>query len=543
MPASSLETIVSLCKRRGFVFPSSSVYGGLGSTWDYGPLGVELKNNVKRAWWRSVVHERDDMEGLDAAILMNRLVWKYSGHEATFSDPMMDCRACKARPRADHVFVAQKGRDPKGLVEINAAIAAKELACPKCGSKDLTEARPFNLMFRTSVGPVDTGDESGLVYLRPETAQGIFVNFGNVLDTMRRKLPFGIAQVGKAFRNEITPGNFTFRTREFEQMEIEYFVRPGEDETAHEMWIAERKKWYLDLGIRAENLRVREQEKHELAHYAKRCVDLEYLFPMGWSELEGIANRTDFDLKAHSRSPENPDAVGELHYFDQEQKKHYVPYVIEPSAGADRGTLAFLCDAYEDSLVKEPPADDTAKLRDLVESFARSVARREGMDVDCKQRLQAAAESIAAGLPATLPTLIGLMDDTDANKIEVMKKVRGVGEKIAEEHTRTVLHLHPRLAPLAVAVFPLKRNEPRLVELARGVKCDLQRAGVRAVYDDTGAIGKLYRRQDEIGTPWCITVDFQSLEDKTVTVRDRDSMQQERAPLGEIGPTLLARLR
>jgi glycyl-tRNA synthetase len=543
MPASSLETIVSLCKRRGFVFPSSSVYGGLGSTWDYGPLGVELKNNVKRAWWRSVVHERDDMEGLDAAILMNRLVWKYSGHEATFSDPMTDCRACKARPRADHVFVAQKGRDPKGLVEINAAIAAKELACPKCGSKDLTEARPFNLMFRTSVGPVDTGDESGLVYLRPETAQGIFVNFGNVLDTMRRKLPFGIAQVGKAFRNEITPGNFTFRTREFEQMEIEYFVRPGEDETAHEMWIAERKKWYLDLGMRADNLRVREQEKHELAHYAKRCVDLEYLFPMGWSELEGIANRTDFDLKAHSRSPENPDAVGELHYFDQEQKKHYVPYVIEPSAGADRATLAFLCDAYDDSLVKQPPAEDTTKLRELVESFARSVARREGMDADVKQRLQSAAESIAAGLPATVPTLIGLMDDAEANKIEVMKKVRGVGEKMAEEHTRTVMHLHPRLAPLTVAVFPLKRNEPRLVELARSIKRELQQAGLRAVYDDTGAIGKLYRRQDEIGTPWCITVDFQSLEDKTVTVRDRDSMQQERAPLGEIGPTLLARLR
>ena len=543
MPASSLETIVSLCKRRGFVFPSSSVYGGLGSTWDYGPLGVELKNNVKRAWWRAVVHERDDMEGLDAAILMNRLVWKYSGHEATFSDPMTDCRACKARPRADHVFVAQKGRDPKGMVEINAAIAAKELACPKCGSKDLTEARPFNLMFRTSVGPVDTGDESGLVYLRPETAQGIFVNFGNVLDTMRRKLPFGIAQVGKAFRNEITPGNFTFRTREFEQMEIEYFVRPGEDEAAHEMWIAERKRWYLDLGMRADNLRVREQEDHELAHYAKRCVDLEYLFPMGWSELEGIANRTDFDLKAHSRSPGNPDAVGELHYFDQEQKKHYVPFVIEPSAGADRATLAFLCDAYDDSLVKEPPAEDTTKLRELVESFARSVARREGMDADVKQHLQAAAEAIAAGLPATLPRLIGLMDDADAGKIEVMKKVRGVGEKIAEEHTRTVLHLHPRLAPLTVAVFPLKRNEPRLVELARGIKRDLQRTGLRAVYDDTGAIGKLYRRQDEIGTPWCITVDFQSLEDQTVTVRDRDSMQQERAPLGEIGPTLLARLR
>ena len=543
MPASTLETVVSLCKRRGLVFPSSSVYGGLGSTWDYGPLGVELKNNVKRAWWRAVVHERDDMEGLDAAILMNRLVWKYSGHEATFSDPMMDCRACKARPRADHVFVAQKGRDPKGLAEINAAIAARELTCPKCGSKDLTEARPFNLMFRTTVGPVDTGDESGVVYLRPETAQGIFVNFGNVLDTMRRKLPFGIAQVGKAFRNEITPGNFTFRTREFEQMEIEYFVRPGEDEAAHEMWIAERKKWYLGLGIRPENLRVREQEKHELAHYAKRCVDLEYLFPMGWSELEGIANRTDFDLKAHSRSPENPDALGELHYFDPEQKKHYVPYVIEPSAGADRATLAFLCDAYDDSLVKEPPAQDTDKLRELVESFARSVGRREGMDADVKQRLQAAAEAIAAGLPATLPRLIGLMDDTEAAKIEVMKKVRGVGEKIAEEHTRTVLHLHPRLAPLTVAVFPLKRNEARLVEMARSIKRDLQRTGLRAVYDDTGAIGKLYRRQDEIGTPWCITVDFQSLDDGTVTVRDRDSMQQERAPVDQLPATLTARLR
>jgi glycyl-tRNA synthetase len=542
MPATSLDTIVSLCKRRGFVFPSSSVYGGLGSTWDYGPLGVELKNNVKRAWWRSVVHERDDMEGLDAAILMNRLVWKYSGHEATFSDPMTDCRACKTRPRADHVFAAQKGRDPKGLPEINAAIEAKEIACPKCGSKDLTPARPFNLMFRTSVGPVDSGDDSGLVYMRPETAQGIFVNFGNVLDTMRRKLPFGIAQVGKAFRNEITPGNFTFRTREFEQMEIEYFVRPGDDEAAHEMWIAERTNWYLKLGMRKENLRMREQEKHELAHYAKRCVDLEYRFPMGWSELEGIANRTDFDLKAHSRSPENPDAVGELKYFDQEQKKHLVPYVIEPSAGADRATLAFLCDAYEDALVKEPPAEETTKLRELVESFARSVGRREGMAAEVKQRLVSTAETIAAGLPGTLPQLIGLMEDSEASAIEVMKKVRGVGEKIAEEHTRTVLHLHPRLAPLTVAVFPLKRNDARLVDMARGLKRDLQKAGLRTVYDDTGAIGKLYRRQDEIGTPWCITVDFQSLEDQTVTVRDRDSMGQERMKAGELAGSLASRL-
>src|SRR5215471_4801767 len=416
MPASSLESIVSLAKRRGFVFPSSAVYGGLGSTWDYGPLGVELKNNVKRAWWRSVVHERDDMEGLDAAILMNRLVWKYSGHEATFSDPMMDCRNCKSRPRADHVFAAQKGRDPKGIVEINAAIAAKELKCPKCGSTDLTEARPFNLMFKTTVGPV--ADDSAVAYLRPETAQGIFVNFGNVLDTMRRKLPFGVAQIGKAFRNEITPGNFTFRTREFEQMEIEYFVRPGEDEAAHQAWIDARTQWYVDLGMRRENLRQREQTKDELAHYAKRCVDLEYRFPMGWSELEGIANRTDFDLKAHSRSPENPDAVAELRYFDQEQKKHIVPYVIEPSAGADRATLAFLCDAYDESLVKDPPAEEVAKLREQVESFVRSVEKRDPkqIDADTKARLVGAAEKIAAGLPGTLPELLALGDDADAGK-------------------------------------------------------------------------------------------------------------------------------
>jgi len=544
MPATSLEQIVSLAKRRGFVFPSSAVYGGLGSTWDYGPLGVELKNNVKRAWWRSVVYDRDDMEGLDAAILMNRLVWKYSGHEKTFADPMTDCRNCKSRPRADHVFVSQKGRDPKGLDEINAAIAAKELKCPKCGATDLTEARPFNLMFRTTVGAVDTGDDSGLAYLRPETAQGIFVNFGNVLDTMRRKLPFGVAQIGKAFRNEITPGNFTFRTREFEQMEIEYFVRPGEDEAAHQSWIDARTQWYVDLGMRRENLRQREQAKEELAHYAKRCVDLEYKFPMGWSELEGIANRTDYDLKAHSRSPENPDAVGELKYFDQEQKKHIVPYVIEPSAGADRATLAFLCDAFDESLVKEPPAEETTKLRELVLSFAKSVDKKDpkAFDPEAKARLVAAAEKIAAGLPGTLPELLALSDDEAANKIEVFKKVRGVSEKLGEEFTRTVLRLHPRLAPITVAVFPLKKNEPRLVEMARGVKRDLQAAGLRAVYDDTGAIGKLYRRQDEIGTPFCITVDFQSLEDKTVTVRDRDTMGQERVGAGELGGALRAKV-
>ena len=476
-----------------------------------------------------MVYEREDMEGLDAAILMNRLVWKYSGHEATFSDPMSDCRNCKARPRADHLFAQQKGRDPKGLPEINAAIAAKELKCEKCGSTDLTEARPFNLMFKTTVGAVDTGDDSGLAYLRPETAQGIFVNFGNVLDTMRRKLPFGIAQIGKAFRNEITPGNFTFRTREFEQMEIEYFVRPGEDEAAHQAWIDTRTQWYRDLGLRAENLNQREQTKDELAHYAKRCVDLEYKFPMGWSELEGIANRTDFDLSAHSRGPNNPDAVGELRYFDQEQKKHIVPYVIEPSAGADRATLAFLCDAYDESLVKEPPADEVAKLRELVESFVRSVEKRDNLEPETKRRLVEAGQGIAAELPGSLPRLLGLSDDADANRIEVFKKVRGLADKLGEEFTRTVLRLHPRLAPIKVAVFPLKKNEPRLVEMARGIRRELQDEGVRAVYDDTGAIGKLYRRQDEIGTPFCITVDFQSLEDGTVTVRDRDTMGQERA--------------
>jgi glycyl-tRNA synthetase len=543
MPATSLERIVSLSKRRGFIFPSSSVYGGLGSTWDYGPLGVELKNNVKRAWWKSVVHDRDDMEGLDAAILMNRLVWRYSGHEATFSDPMTDCRSCKARPRADHVFKDAKGRDPTGIPDINAAIAAKELRCPKCGSTDLTEARPFNLMFKTTVGAVDTGDDAGLVYLRPETAQGIFVNFGNVLDTMRRKLPFGIAQIGKSFRNEITPGNFTFRTREFEQMEIEYFVRPGEDEEAHRAWVDARMKWYFDLGLNPERLKARPHEQHELAHYAKSCVDLEYRFPIGWSELEGIANRTDFDLKAHSRSDQNKDAVGELTYFDPELKKHIVPFVIEPSAGADRATLAFLCEAYDEELVKAPDADTTEKLKALVESFAKSVGRREGMDEATKSRLATQAAEIAADLPASLPRLSALVDEPEAQGIEVMKKVRGVAEKVIEEHTRTVLHLHPRLAPLAAAVFPLKKNEPRLVDMARGIRKELQSGGVRTVYDDTGAIGKLYRRQDEIGTPWCITVDFTSLEDGTVTVRDRDTMQQERVAISQLGPTFAARLR
>ena len=449
-----IETITSLAKRRGFGFQSSDIYGGLGSVWDYGPLGVELKNNVMRAWWRAVVYERDDMVGLDAGILMNRLVWKYSGHEETFSDPLVDCRKCNSRLRADKL----EGK-----------------LCPVCGSSDLTEPRQFNLMFRTTVGPVE--DESGLAYLRPETAQGMFVNFKNVLDSTNRKLPFGIAQIGKAFRNEITPGNFIFRTREFEQMEIEYFVKPpdilkpGEptDEEWHERWIEDRYNWYVALGMRPENLRKYEQPRAELAHYAKRTVDLQYRFfperadeEKQWDELEGIANRTDFDLKSHSKKPVNeegkrinPDSTADLTYFDHETNKHVFPYVIEPSAGVGRSVLAFLMDAYSEEEVR--------------------------------------------------------------------------GEK------RVVLKLHSDLAPIKVAVLPLAKNKEGIVTLAKEIKSRLQRTGMmRAVYDDTAGIGKLYRRQDEVGTPLCITVDHQSLEDNQATIRDRDSMLQERVPIAEI---------
>jgi glycyl-tRNA synthetase len=453
-----IETITSLAKRRGFAFQSSEIYGGLGSVWDYGPLGVELKNNIKRAWWRSVVYERDDMVGLDAGLLMNRLVWKYSGHEATFSDPLVDCRKCKSRLRADKLEGDK---------------------CPNCGSTDLTEPRQFNLMFRTTVGAVE--DESGLAYLRPETAQGIFVNFKNVLDTTNRKLPFGVAQIGKAFRNEITPGNFIFRTREFEQMEIEFFVKPpqvlkpGEmtDEEWHERWVEDRYNWHLELGMNPQNLRKYYQRADELAHYAKGCVDLQYRFfperedeEKQWDELEGIANRTDFDLKAHSKKPVNdegkrlnPDSTADLTYFDHESNQHVFPFVIEPSAGVDRKVLAFLMDAYTEEEVR--------------------------------------------------------------------------GEK------RIVLRLHPELAPIKVAVLPLAKNKEPIVNLAKEIKRNLTRTGgLRAVYDDTAGIGKLYRRQDEVGTPFCVTVDHQSLEDNQVTIRERDSMAQERVPVAELAKTI-----
>jgi glycyl-tRNA synthetase len=416
-----MDKIVSLCKRRGIIFQNSAIYGGIGNTWDYGPLGVELKKNVKEAWWRSVVYERDDMEGLDAAILMNPATWEASGHLESFTDPLVDCKKCKHRFRLDDL-------DGEG--------------CPDCGG-ELTEARSFNLMFKTFVGPVE--DSASVTYLRPETAQGIFVNFVNVQQMMRRKIPFGIAQIGKSFRNEITPGNFTFRTREFEQMEIEFFVKPGTDEEWYQRWVDERFRWYLDLGINKENLRLRDHESTELAHYAKSCVDIEYLFPMGWSELEGIANRSDFDLRQHAEHSRK-----DLSYFDEAAKEKYIPYVIEPSAGADRATLAFLIDAYREEKVKK--------------------------------------------------------------------------EK------RVVLALQHRLAPIKVAVLPLLRNRPDIVETARSIAADL-RTRYKAVYDDTASIGRLYRRQDEIGTPYCVTVDVQSMDDHQVTVRERDSMRQVRVPI------------
>lgn len=522
MPASSMEKIVSLCKRRGFIFANSEIYGGIGSTWDYGPLGIELKRNVMEAWWRAVVYDRDDMEGLDAAILMNRLVWRYSGHEATFSDPLVDCRNCGKRSRADHL---------------------KDDKCQYCGSADLTPPRNFNLMFKTHIGPVDS--DENLAYLRPETAQGIFVNFVNVQQSMRRKLPFGIAQIGKAFRNEITPGNFTFRTREFEQMEIEYFckppqfLQPGEknDEEIHKEWVEERFNWYVKLGIASEKLLKREQAKEELAHYAKATVDIEYLFPgsLGYSELEGVANRQDYDLSAHSRAipkddlnrlklQANEDSTGTLDYFDDQYtdpntgKKgaRYVPYVIEPSAGATRATLAFLCEAYEEELVSEPKEADLTALREAVAAALKNIDKKikEAEKDEAKSELKPGAPTSAQlvaikdtltntekGLPKTLLDIESACELPAADRIELLKKVRQLSNKLCDEYTRVVLKLHPTLSPIKVAIFPLKRNEPRIVDIAKSIKRDLQ-PFMRAVYDDTGAIGKLYRRQDEIGTPF-----------------------------------------
>jgi glycyl-tRNA synthetase len=428
----SMEKIVSLSKRRGFIFPSSEIYGGLGSCWDYGPLGVELKNNVKAAWWRAMVRERDDVVGLDASLMMHPQVWVASGHVEGFSDPLVECKSCHMRWRST---------DLDGTT------------CPQCGG-ELTDPRMFNLMFKTFMGPVE--DEANVVYLRPETAQGIFVNFDNVLTSTRKKLPFGIAQIGKSFRNEITTGNFIFRTREFEQMECEFFVKPGTDEEWFKYWVDYRYQWYMNLGIKEEHLHLREHAKDELAHYAKGCFDVEYLFPMGWSELEGIANRGDFDLSQHAKfSGKN------LSYFDEATNERYVPYVIEPSSGVDRSLLAFFIDAYDE------------------------------------------------------------------------EEVRG--------ETRVVLHFHPDLAPIKVAILPLSRNE-RLVPMAKEVYSEVRRH-MMTQYDDAQGIGRRYRRQDEIGTPLCVTIDFDSLEDKMVTVRERDSMDQVRVPVADLMNTLQAKLR
>jgi glycyl-tRNA synthetase len=447
--ADRLDAIVSLSKRRGLVFPSSEIYGGLRASWDYGPLGVELKNNLKREWWRSMVQGRDDVVGLDSSVILAREVWEASGHVEAFVDPLVECQSCHKRYRADHLE-EEKGK------------ALADIACPNCGTRGAwTEPRQFNGLLRTYLGAVE-GD-AGLAYLRPETAQGIFINFANVMSSARRKPPFGIGQIGKSFRNEITPGNFIFRTREFEQMEMEFFVPPGTDEDWHQYWIDERHRWYLDLGISADNLRLFEHPKEKLAHYSKRTVDIEYRFQFTgneWGELEGVANRGDFDLRTHSEK-----SGVDLSYFDQATNERWTPYVIEPAAGADRAVLAFLIEAYA---VDEAP------------------------------------------------------------------NTKGGVDK------RTVLRLDPRLAPVKAAVLPLSRGS-ELSPVARDLAAQLRKRW-NIDFDDAGAIGRRYRRQDEIGTPFSITVDFETLNDQAVTVRERDSMQQERVGLDALKGYLAERI-
>ncbi|MFH1947507.1 MAG: glycine--tRNA ligase [Candidatus Magasanikbacteria bacterium] len=444
----SLETIVSFAKRRGFIFQSSEIYGGLSSCYDYGPLGVELKNNVKKAWWKAMVQDRNDVVGLDASILMAPKVWEASGHLEGFTDPLVDCKECKKRWRADHLLEA-KGIKPTFQP---GDWGKHDIKCPECGG-DLTEVRNFNLMFKTQMGAVE--EEASEVYLRPETCQGIYTNFLNVQQSMRKKLPFGIAQIGKAFRNEITPGHFTFRTREFEQMEQQYFCHPDEKKKIFDMWQELRMQWYLDLGIKKANLQFREHEKTELAHYAARALDIEYNYPaMGFKELAGVHDRGDWDLTRHS------EFSGEkLEYFDQEKNEKFIPHIIETSDGADRATLAFLVDAYD--------------------------------EVETRS-----------------------------------------GEEDGKHEKEVVLRLHKDLAPIKVAILPLSKKEP-LQKLSDEIQTELRQDWM-TMYDETGSIGKRYRRQDEIGTPYCVTVDFDSLEDKAVTVRDRDTMEQERIAISTL---------
>ena len=438
MAAKTIDELISLCKRRGFIFQSNEIYGGLQGLYDYGPLGVELKKNIKDSWWRELVYERDDIEGLDASILTKQTVLNYSGHEETFTDPLVDCKNCNARWREDHL---------------------EKKVCPGCGSNDLTEPRPFNLMLKTNIGPIDDG--SSFAYLRPETAQQIFVNFKNVVDSTSRSLPFGIAQIGKAFRNEITLKSFIFRVREFEQMELEFFVTPGEDEEWHKFWVEERISWWERQGLSRDNLELYEVPEDELAHYSKATVDIMYKFPHGTEELEGVANRTDFDLGSHSKNQDelnicaktkhNNDSNSKLAIKEPHMKDWVVPFVIEPSAGVDRAVLAVLNEAYHEEQI--------------------------------------------------------------------------------EDSSRLVLKLKPHLSPIKAAVIPLKKNNPEMVELAKNIKKQLQSKGLgRVLLENTGNIGKSYRKHDEVGTPICITVDFESLEDGSVTVRDRDTMSQERIP-------------
>jgi glycyl-tRNA synthetase len=456
---SATDSVVSLCKRRGFVFPAGEIYGGTRSAWDYGPLGVELKENLKRQWWRAMVTSRDDVVGLDSSVILPTRTWEASGHLSTFTDPLTECQSCHKRFRADHMqeaYAAKKGIDDPDSVDLAL------IACPNCGTRGAwTEPRNFNMMLKTYLGVIE--DDSGLYYLRPETAQGIFLNFVNVMNASRKKPPFGIAQLGKSFRNEITPGNFIFRTREFEQMEMEFFVKPGEDEKWHEYWIDERTRWYVDLGIDPDNLRHFEHPAEKLSHYSKRTVDIEYRFGFAggeWGELEGIANRTDFDLTQHSQF-----SGQDLSYFDQASGERYTPYVIEPAGGPNRAMMAFLADAYT-----EDEAPNT----------------KGGVD------------------------------------------------------KRTVLRLDPRLAPVKVAVLPLSRNTD-LSPKARDLAAELRKVW-NVEFDDAGAIGRRYRRQDEIGTPYCVTVDFDTLEDNAVTVRERDSMKQDRVGLDQVRSYFAERL-
>ncbi|MEG2371483.1 MAG: glycine--tRNA ligase [Hydrogenoanaerobacterium sp.] len=450
----TMDKIVALCKGRGYVYAGSEIYGGLSNTWDYGPLGVEFKNNVKKAWWKKFVQENPYNVGLDCAILMNPQVWVASGHVGGFSDPLMDCKDCKTRHRADKLIEEQTGVSPEGwdFERMQTFVAEKAVKCPDCGSRNFTDIRNFNLMFKTFQGI--TEDSKNEIYLRPETAQGIFVNFMNVQRTTRRKVPFGVAQVGKSFRNEITPGNFTFRTREFEQMELEFFCKPGTDLDWFYYWKDTCHKWLLSLGIKDENIRLRDHEKEELSFYSKATTDIEFVFPFGWGELWGIADRTDYDLTQHQKC-----SGKSMEYFDSETNEKYVPYVVEPSLGADRVVLAFLCEAYDE-------------------------------------------------------------------------------ETVDEKDTRIVMHLHPALAPYKACILPLSK---KLNENATKIFTELSKKYMLD-YDDSGSIGKRYRRQDEIGTPFCITYDFESEADGCVTVRDRDTMEQQRLPIAELAAFIESKL-